>query len=96
MNSFKYQLVLVTDPGLEKKDREELMDKISSLLGKEEAKIKEQENMGLKDLAYPIRKLAKGDYWRLTMEAAKKIRLSELNLFLNRDKNVIRYLILKE
>ena len=71
------------------------MAKIESWLKDNKAKIAKKEHTGNKELVYEIAKGRKGDFWVLDVVAELPLKLNELNLFLNREVNVIRYLILK-
>lgn len=90
---YKYQLVVVLPPKLDKKD--DVLTKISGWLEKEGIEIEKKSNFGIKDLVYEIEKNNKGDFWIMDLLSEKTLKMSELNVFLNREKNVIRYLILK-
>ena len=52
--------------------------------------------MGLKDLAYEIQGHNKGDFWVLDLESEETLKIKEFNLLLDRETNIIRYLILKK
>lgn len=95
-NNQKYQMVLVLAPKVEEKDREKILTKVESWLGDKTAKITKKEHTGTKELVYKIAGEKKGDFWILDVESVKPIKLDELNLFLNREIKVIRYLILKK
>lgn len=56
----------------------------------------EKNHLGLKDLVYKIKDLEKGDFWVVELESEKPVQLKEINLFLNRENNIIRYLILNK
>ena len=71
------------------------MAKVESWLTTNKAKIAKKEHTGNKELVYEIAKGRKGDFWVLDVVAELPLKLNELNLFLNREVNVIRYLILK-
>ena len=95
-NNHKYQMVLVLAPKVEEKDREKILSKVDGWLENAEAKVAKKDHTGIKELVYEIAGGRKGDFWVLDVEAAKPLKLTELNLFLNREVNVIRYLILKK
>jgi ribosomal protein S6 len=90
-----YQVILVLNPKTEDKDKDKILAKVESWLGGNKAKIAKKEHTGNKELVYEIAKERKGDFWILDVEAELPLKLNELNLFLNREVNVIRYLILK-
>lgn len=92
-NKNQYQLVLVLNPKIE--DKEAVLKKVTSWL--ETKKIEfNQVHVGQKELAYEIEKNTKGDFWSLDLESQSPIKIKELNLLLNRESNIIRYLILKK
>ena len=94
-NKKNYQMVLVFAPKVEDKDREKVLTKIGSFLEDKEAKVTKSEHTGTKELVYDIKGFRKGDFWVMDVAADKPIKLTEINLFLNRETNIIRYLILK-
>lgn len=94
-NLNKYQMILVLNPKAEDKDTDKVLAKIESWLGTNKAKIAKKDHTGNKELVYEIAKSRKGDFWILDIEAEAPVKLTELNLFLNREINVMRYLILK-
>lgn len=91
---FGYQLVLVLSPVLSEKDG--VLDKVKKQLEEVGLKTVKKDSMGLKDLVYPIKKQMKGDFYKYDLESEKAVKLNDLNLFLNREANIIRYLILKQ
>ena len=95
-NTNKYQMVLVFAPKTEEKDREKILKKVDAWLDEHTGKVVKRDHWGMKDLVYKIVGNTKGDFWILDVEATKPVKLNELNLFLNREVNVIRYLILKK
>ena len=88
----QYQLVLVLNPKME--DKENILKKISAWLETKKVEFNEV-HLGLKELAYEIEKNSKGDFWSLDINSESPIKLKEFNLLLNRESNIIRYLILK-
>ncbi len=92
-NKNQYQLVLVLNPKLEDKDG--ILKKITTWLETKKAELN-QTHLGLKELAYEIEKNTKGDFWLLDVASELPIKLKEFNLMLNRESNIIRYLILKK
>ncbi|MFZ2153073.1 MAG: 30S ribosomal protein S6 [Microgenomates group bacterium] len=91
----KYQMVLVFAPKTESKTTEGVIAKVSAFLDSVKAEISKKDNLGTKELVYPIQKHRKGDFWELTIESEKPVKVTDINIFLNREVSVIRYLILK-
>ncbi|MEK7527969.1 MAG: 30S ribosomal protein S6 [Patescibacteria group bacterium] len=95
-NVFDYQVVVVFNPKTEEKNKEKVLTKLESMLSALDAKFDSKEQIGSKELAYLIKKQSKGDFWKLRVKAKKPLDLKEINVYLNRETEVIRYLILKE
>ena len=91
----RYQAVVVLNPKIKNKDRDKILDKIKVEIEKEKVKVKDKSHFGLKDLAYDIGNESKGDFWIFDVEGTTEAGWSKLNLFLNREAEIIRYLILK-
>ena len=95
MNSnFIYEVTVVFAPKTEEKTTEMVFSKLEALLIA--ANLEKKDHMGSKELAYPIEGNKKGDFWILTLTADKSLKFNEVNLFLNRETSVIRYLIIKK
>jgi ribosomal protein S6 len=92
-NKNQYQLVLVLNPKTE--DKESILKKVSTWFESKKVELTEV-HLGLKDLAYEIEKNNKGDFWTIDLSSESPIKLKEFNLLLNRESNIIRYLILKK
>jgi len=91
----RYQAVVVLSPKIKNKDRDILLGKIKVEIEKEGAKVKGKDHMGLKSFVYDIGEFEKGDFWVFDVVGKKGLDLNKINLFLNREAEVIRYLILK-
>jgi len=92
-NKNQYQLILVLNPKTE--DKENILKKITTWLETKKVKFN-QVHLGPKELVYEIEKNTKGDFWSLDLNSESPIKLKEFNLLLNREPNIIRYLILKK
>ncbi len=95
-NRNAYQLVIVFQPKTSQKDREMTFAKVTEMVEKLGAKVALTTDLGTRELAYPIKKCTKGEFWQLDIEAEKTFNNNEINLFLNREPQVIRYLVLKK
>ena len=90
---YQYQLVVVLNPKTEEKEK--VLKKVTDWLDNNKIEVS-SDHMGLKDLAYEINKNTKGDFWILNLDADSPLKVNELNLLLNRESNIIRYLNLKK
>ena len=94
-NKEKYQIVVVLEPKLEEKSVTAVMEKVSSWLEENGAEIVKKEQLGIKELVYPIKKFNKANFWELEVSFEKTAKFREFNLLLDREAKIIRYLILK-
>lgn len=92
---FSYQLIAVLSPRLADKEKAAAVEKIESTLTQQGLKVGKKEEWGTKDLAYSIKKFTKGNFWMFDISAESGFKPAGLNTFLNRDPEVIRYLLLK-
>ena len=92
-SKYQYQIILVLNPKTE--DKEKVLTKAYSWLESNNAEISNKDHMGLKDLVYEIKDNNKGDFWVLNINCKEPLKIKEFNLLLDREVNVIRYLILK-
>ena len=93
---FDYQVVVVFNPKAEEKNKEKVLAKLGVVLAPFAAKIDSKEQLGTKELAYLIKSHNKGDFWKLKVTTPKPLDIKEVSSYLNRETEVIRYLILKE
>jgi small subunit ribosomal protein S6 len=91
----KYQVVVVLNPKLEEKERVLLVDKVVAEIEKGGVKVKSKEELGLKDLAYEIKKQETGMFMVFDIVSKEGLNINKLNLFLNRQVEIIRFIILK-
>ncbi len=94
MSAKDYELVVVIDPQLEEKAQKTLLKKVESQLKKEGGKLIKPKLWGLKQLAYPLKKQTRGLYWVFNFATGSHFRNDNLNIFLNREEAVLRYLLL--
>jgi len=90
---YQYQLVVVLNPKTEEKEK--VLKKATDWLEKNKVEVS-SDHMGLKDLAYEINKNNKGDFWVMDLTSESPLKIKDFNLLLNRESNIIRYLILKK
>jgi len=93
---YKYQIVSVLSPKTEEKEKGVVLAKISGWVDDVKGKVVSKNRLGMIDLVYKIKDFEKGDFWVFEVESEKPMHLKDFNLFLNREPNVIRYLILKK
>lgn len=86
-----YETVFILTPVLSDVQMKEAVDKFKAILEAEGAEIVNEENWGLRKLAYPIQKKSTGFYQLLEFNAEPSV-ISKLELNFRRDERVIRFL----
>jgi len=86
-----YETVFILTPVLSDAQMKEAVEKFRNLLVEEGAEILNEENWGLKKLAYPIGKKSTGFYSLLQFNAEPTV-IAKLELQFRRDERVIRFL----
>ncbi len=91
----QYETVFILTPVLSDAQMKEAVEKIKGILVTEGAEIVNEENWGLKKLAYPIQKKSTGFYHLLEFKAEPTvIKVLETNF--RRDERVIRFLTFRQ
>lgn len=90
-----YETVFILTPVLSDAQMKETVDKFKGILEAEGAKITNEENWGLRKLAYPIDKKSTGFYSFLEFEA-EPATIAKLELNYRRDERVIRFLTFRQ
>ena len=87
----QYETVFILTPVLSDVQMKEAVEKFTGLLKEEGAEIINEENWGLKKLAYPIQKKSTG-FYQLVEFKANPETIAKLELNFRRDERVIRFL----
>ena len=90
----QYETVFILTPVLSDVQRKEAVEKFKGILQAEGAEIINEENWGLKKLAYPIQKKSTGFYQLVEFNADPTV-IDKLELNFRRDERVIRFLTFK-
>lgn len=65
----KFETLLLLSPELSAESREGILAALTGIIEREGGKMVEVDQWGMRDLAYPVRKLMRGFYVRLVYEA---------------------------
>ena len=87
----QYETVFILTPVLSDVQMKEAVDKFKGILEAEGAEIINEENWGLKKLAYPIQKKSTGFYQLIEFKADAAV-IDKLELNFRRDERVLRFL----
>ncbi|MBR3859211.1 MAG: 30S ribosomal protein S6 [Bacteroidaceae bacterium] len=90
----QYETVFILTPVLSDVQMKEAVEKFKGILTAEGAEIINEENWGMKKLAYPIEKKSTGFYQLLEFKAEPTV-IDKLELNFRRDERVIRYITVK-
>ena len=89
-----YELVMILSPEATEAEAAETVDRITSLISDGGGAVTEQDNWGIRRLAYPIQRFIEGNYFiaRCKMEAQAAV---ELDNTLNTSQDVLRHLVFR-
>ena len=90
----QYETVFILTPVLSDVQMKEAVEKFKGILTAEGAEIINEENWGLKKLAYPIQKKSTGFYQLIEFKAEPQV-IEKLEINFRRDERVIRFLTFK-
>ena len=90
-----YETVFILAPVLSDAQMKEAVDKFTGLLKQEGAVIVNEENWGLRKLAYPIQKKSTGFYQLVEFQANPDV-IAKLETNFRRDERVIRFLTFRQ
>ncbi len=96
MKGNTYQIIVVLDPKLEKKAHDGVLKSIAGWIVEAGGEAKKPKELGRKNLDYEVKGNISGDFFEYTVEAEKGLQAKDLNLYLNRENSIIRYLVLRK
>ena len=91
----QYETVFILTPVLSDEQMKEAVEKFRGILTAAGAEIVNEDNWGLKKLAYPIQKKTTGFYQLIEFNAQPTV-IEKLELNYRRDERVIRFLTFKQ
>lgn len=89
----KYEIMYIVKANLEQEARTQAIEKLHEILTKNGAKIAKVDELGMKDLAYEIRKETKGYYVVIKVSAENDLAIREFNRLCKINPNVLRHLV---
>ena len=90
----QYETVFILTPVLSEQQMTETVEKFKALLTEKGAELLNEENWGMKKMAYPIQKISSGFYTLLEFKAEPEV-IERLEVAYRRDERVLRYLTVK-
>jgi small subunit ribosomal protein S6 len=90
-----YELTMILDPDLTSENQKKLLEKFKKLIEDSKGKISKQDDLGKKELAYPINKKKNGAYFFWEVQtSAESIR--QLDKKLKIEDGIMRHLIIRK
>ena len=90
----QYETVFIMTPVLSEQQMKETVEKFKGVLAAQGAEIINEENWGLKKMAYPIQKKSTG-FYQLIEFKAEPTTIDKLEIAYRRDERVLRFLTVK-
>ncbi|MDR0864686.1 MAG: 30S ribosomal protein S6, partial [Candidatus Symbiothrix sp.] len=90
-----YETVFILTPVLSDAQMKEAVEKFKGVLAAESAEIVNEENWGLRKLAYPIQKKSTGFYTLLEF-TAEPTTIAKLETQFRRDERILRFLTFRQ
>ncbi len=90
-----YEVTFIVDPVLSGDEIKSTAKTYEDMLAKEGAKIVHIDEMGLRQLAYPLNKRSSGIYYCVEFSIEEGSIISKLELALRRDERIMRFLTIK-
>ncbi len=90
-----YEITFIVDPVLSSDEIKTAANTYSDMLSNEGCNIVHKEDMGLKQLAYPISKRNSGVYYWVEFQTEQPSVISKVELALRRDERIMRFLTVK-
>ena len=91
----KYEMMFIVKSQGEEKDVKGVVTAVEKILKDNKAKISETKDLGLKKLAYPIKKEINGYYELINFEVAKEA-IAEIKRKISINESILRHLIIKK
>jgi small subunit ribosomal protein S6 len=90
----QYETVFIATPVLSENQMKEAVEKFKKVITSNGGEIINEENWGLRKLAYPIQKKSTGFYYLIEFKAESSL-IQSLELEYRRDERIIRFLTVK-
>ena len=88
----KYEIMYILVPTLDDESRKNEIAKLHGILAEQKCQVKDVKEWGVRDFAYPMKKLNKG-YYVVIKVSAEPAGLEEFSRLAKLDNNVVRFLI---
>lgn len=90
----KFETLLLLSPELSADNREGIINALTAIIEREKGIMVEVDNWGMRDLAYPVRKLMRGYYVRLVYNAPPEL-IAELERIVRITDGIFKFVTVK-
>ena len=90
----KFETLLLLSPELSADNREGIINALTAIIVREKGIMVEVDNWGMRDLAYPVRKLMRGYYVRLVYNAPAEL-IAELERIVRITDGIFKFVTVK-
>ena len=90
----KFETLLLLSPELSADNREGIINALTAIIAREKGIMVEVDNWGMRDLAYPVRKLMRGYYVRLVYNAPPEL-IAELERIVRITDGIFKFVTVK-
>ena len=90
----KFETLLLLSPELSAENREGIVNTLTAVIEREKGAMEEVDNWGMRDLAYPVRKLMRGYYVRLVYQAPAEL-IAELERNIRITDGIFKFVTVK-
>ena len=90
----KFETLLLLSPELSADNREGIINALTAIIEREKGVMVEVDNWGMRDLAYPVRKLMRGYYVRLVSNAPAEL-IAELERIVRITDGIFKFVTVK-
>lgn len=90
----QFETLLLLSPEITAEQREGIISSLTAIIEREGGKMVEIDQWGMRDLAYPVRKLMRGFYVRLVYDAPAAL-IAELERNIRINDNIFKFLTVK-
>ena len=90
----KFETLLLLSPELSAENREGIVNTLTAVIEREKGAMEEVDNWGMRDLAYPVRKLMRGYYVRLVYNAPAEL-IAELERIVRITDGIFKFVTVK-
>ncbi len=91
-----YETMFIVDPEIEEEERKRTIEKVKRFVVDGNGNIEEEKDMGLRELAYEIRKRKEGYYYWFRFSTEDPQLSLKLRDYMRLEPNIMRFIVVRE